>query len=63
MYNAGVAVTVAMLICRGITSVNAMELSRAVDASISGIAGIGHIMTGVGLILYLVMAKNAVKKK
>lgn len=53
----------AMLICRGITSVNAMELSRAVDASISGIAGIGHIMTGVGLILYLVMAKNAVKKK
>lgn len=62
LYHAGLAVTVTMLVCRGITQVKAMELSRAMDASISGIAGIGHIMTGVGIILYLIMLKNAVKR-
>ena len=49
-----------MLIIRGIVQVRALELSRAMDASISGIAGLGHIMTGVGIILYFVMLKKAV---
>ena len=60
IYNAGVAVTVVMLIVRGIAQVRGLELSRAMDASISGIAGIGHILTGVGIILYFVMVKKAV---
>lgn len=62
IYNVGVAVTAAMLLVRGITQVRAMELSRAMDASISGIAGIGHILTGVGIILYFLMLKKAVRK-
>ncbi len=60
IYNAGIAVTVVMLIVRGIAQVRALELSRAMDAAISGIAGLGHIMTGVGIILYFVMLKKAV---
>lgn len=62
LYNAGAALTAVMLMVRGITQVRAMELSRAMDASISGIAGIGHILTGVGIILYFLMLKKAVSK-
>lgn len=61
LYNAGVAVTVIMLVWRGITQVRGMELSRAMDASISGIAGLGHICTGIGIILYFTMLKRAVR--
>ena len=60
IYNAGIAVTVVMLIVRGIAQVRALELSRAMDAAISGIAGLGHIMTGVGIILYFVMQNRNV---
>lgn len=63
LYNAGVAVTVVMLIVRGMFQVYGQELSRGLDASISGIAGIGHICTGIGMILYLVMLKRVVKEQ
>ena len=35
-----------------------MSLSTGASASISGIAGIGHILTGVGIILLLVSLKG-----
>lgn len=63
LYNAGVAVTVIMLICRGIAQVQGEELSRALDASISGIAGLGHICTGIGMLLYFIMLKQAVRSQ
>lgn len=61
IYNAGVAITVIMLIWRGITQVQGQELSKALDASISGIAGLGHICTGIGIIIYFSMLKQAVR--
>ncbi len=63
IYNLGMAVTVIMLIWRGITQVQGVELSKALDASISGIAGIGHICTGIGIILYFAMLKQAVRSQ
>ena len=63
IYNIGVAIMVIMLIWRGITQVQGAELSRALDASISGIAGIGHICTGIGIILYFTMLKAAVRNQ
>ena len=33
------------------------------DAAISGIAGIGHILIGVGLVLLTVMFKRVVNRK
>ena len=63
IYNIGVAITVIMLIWRGITQVQGAELSRALDASISGIAGIGHICTGIGIILYFTMLKAALRNQ
>ncbi|MGN0522893.1 MAG: DUF2871 domain-containing protein [Eubacterium sp.] len=58
IYNIGLPITTVMMIVRGITQVLSISLSNAGNAVISGIAGIGHIMTGVGLILLLVSLKK-----
>lgn len=47
-----------MMMVRGITQVLNISLSNAGNAAISGIAGIGHILTGVGIILLLVSLKK-----
>ena len=56
-YNIGVPLTAAMLAARGIAQVLDLKLSAAVSASISGIAGIGHILTVTGIILLLFLKK------
>lgn len=60
-YNIGVSLTAAMLVVRGIPQVLGLTISKAADASISGIAGIGHIFTGVGIILLLLSLKKLSK--
>ena len=61
IYNIGVPLTAVMLLVRGITQVPGLTLSSAASAAISGIAGIGHILTGAGLILLLVALKKTAK--
>lgn len=58
LYNIGVPLTVIMMVVRGITQVLGLPLSTGADASISGIAGIGHILTGVGIILLLLSLRK-----
>ena len=58
LYNIGVPLTVIMMVVRGITQVLGLPLSTGADASISGIAGIGHILTGVGIILLLLYLRK-----
>lgn len=60
-YNIGVPLTAAMLAVRGVPQVLGMTLSAAADASVSGIAGIGHVLTGVGIVLLLVSLKKLAK--
>ena len=60
VYNIGLAVTVVMMVVRGIAQVLNISLSSVANASILGIAGIGHMLTGVGIILFLVSLKKAV---
>ena len=55
-YNIGLNLTVIMLVVRGIVQV--LDLN-VVSAAISGIAGIGHIILGVSLILILLDIKKA----
>ena len=50
---------VVMLLVRGIPQVLGMELSRGMDAAVSGIAGIGHILTGAGLVLFFLALRRA----
>lgn len=54
IYNIGVPITAVMLLIRGVIQVLNIELSRALDASISGIAGIGHILTGIGIVFFFI---------
>ncbi|EFI41454.1 DUF2871 domain-containing protein [Peptoniphilus sp. oral taxon 386] len=63
VYNIGVAITVVMMVVRGVLQVLNILLSSKVDAAISGIAGIGHILVGVGIILLLVALKNSKRLK
>lgn len=58
VYNTGVPLTGIMLGVRGVTEVMGLELSKGADAAISGIAGIGHIITGAGIVLLIVTLKK-----
>lgn len=55
-YNMGLNLTAIMLIVRGIIQV--LDLN-VIPAFISGVAGIGHIILGVSLILILLDVKKA----
>lgn len=55
VYNFGLLLTVVMMIIRGVTQVLSLSLSRGLDASLSGMAGIGHIMLGVGLVMLMLL--------
>lgn len=57
-YQAGLNITGLGFLLRGLTQVWGTELSRGLDASISGIAGIGHILLGVCLILLLLKIRK-----
>ena len=56
------ALSVFMMLPRGTLEVIGLPLSSALDASISGIAGIGHILLGTGLILLLTLLRKAKAK-
>lgn len=61
-YNIGVGLMAVMMLVRGIMQVKNVALSKGADASISGMAGIGHILTGVGIVLLILSLKKAVEK-
>lgn len=63
VYNIGLPITAGMMVIRGITQVLNIALSKAADASISGIAGIGHLLTGAGIILLLLSLMKAAGNK
>ena len=60
MYHIGLNVTAIMLWVRGVTEVLGTELTAGMDAAISGIAGLGHILLGVSLVMLLLKVKRRV---
>lgn len=62
IYNIGVPVTVIMLGVRGVLQVLSVPLTSGTSAAISGIAGIGHIITGIGIIYLFLSLKEMLKK-
>ena len=60
VYHIGLNLTAVMFLVRGVTQVLAPALSSAMNAAISGIAGIGHILLGVSLVLLLVQIRRSV---
>ena len=61
LYNIGLPLTVIMLVVRGIIQVLNIEITTGTNAAISGIAGIGHILIGTGLILLIMSLKKTAK--
>ena len=59
-YHIGLNLTAVMLVVRGVTQVLGADLSRGLDAAISGMAGIGHILLGSGLVLLLLQIRRSV---
>ena len=62
LYHVGLNLTAVMLVVRGVFQVLGTSLSAGLNAAISGIAGIGHILLGVSLILMLLQIKRSVTK-
>lgn len=61
-YHLGLNLTVIMLMVRGVVHVvNLNSLTTALNVVIAGIAGIGHLILGISLIMILISIKNAIK--
>lgn len=60
VYHIGLNLTSVMLVVRGVLQVLAPALSTGISAAISGFAGIGHILSGVSMVLLLVQIRRKV---
>ena len=60
VYHTGLNLTAVMLVVRGEAQVTVPALSSGMNAAISGVAGIGHILLGVSIILLLVQIRRSV---
>ncbi len=58
VYQVGLNITGLGFLLRGLMQVWGEEISKGMDASISGIAGIGHILTGVCIVLLLLNVRK-----
>lgn len=59
LHSTALPLTAIMMMTRGIIETTGKEISKGLSASISGIAGIGHILLGASLILLLISLKKA----
>lgn len=59
-YQIGLNLTCVMLLVRGIVQVLGTSMSNAATAAISGVAGIGHILLGVSLVLILLQIRSKI---
>jgi nitric oxide reductase large subunit len=61
LYNGGLILTVMMFLLRGTLQVFQTELSSGLSASLSGIAGIGHILIAGGVVYLFITLKDRIK--
>ena len=60
--NIGLIITGIMLWMRGIADITE-SFYNSYDKMISGISGIGHILLGIGIILFFIILNNKIKEK
>lgn len=60
VYHVGLNLTAVMLVVRGVTQVMALNLSSGASAAISGMAGLGHIMLGISMVVVLLEIKRSI---
>lgn len=59
-YNIGLLLSVIMMVVRGCVEVLNLQISKGIDFSISGIAGLGHIIITIGYILFFQVLLNRI---
>lgn len=59
-YHIGLNLTAVMLFLRGVLQVLEIALSSGMNAAIAGIAGIGHMLLGISLVLLLMQIKRSI---
>lgn len=59
-YHIGLNITGIGFLLRGLTQVLEIDMTRGLNASISGIAGIGHILLAISLLMILRNIKKAI---
>ena len=59
VYQVGLNLAALMLLCRGLVQVRGAELAAAWEGALSGMAGVGHILLGVSLMLLLLQIKKS----
>ena len=62
-YQVGLNLTAVMFVVRGVPQVLGTELSTGMNAAISGIAGIGHILLGISMVMLLLQVRKSVAEK
>ncbi len=60
IYHIGLNLTAIMFVVRGVVQVLEIVLSFGMDAAISGMAGIGHILLSVSIVLLLLQVKRSI---
>ena len=63
VYHVGLNLTGVTLLLRGVAQVLGSDLSSALNGALSGVAGIGHILLGVSLLLLLLQIRKSVSDK
>ncbi len=59
LYHVGLNITIACLLLRGLAQATQTTLSSALSGSLSGIAGIGHILLGTSMIALLILIRRS----
>lgn len=59
-YQIGLNLTGVMFVVRGVLQVLGTALSTGASAAISGVAGIGHILLGVSLVILLLQIRRSI---
>ena len=61
LHNLGLPLVAITMAVRGVTQVLGTTLSKGLNASIAGMAGIGHILVSIGIVSLLLALKKVVK--
>lgn len=60
VYHIGLNLTAVMFVVRGVTQVMVPALSSGMSSAISGMAGIGHILLGVSMVILLIQIRRSI---
>lgn len=62
IYNIGLPILSIIMVVRGVIQVLEFHISSRADSAISGVAGAGHVLVGIGIVLLLLTLKKSAKE-